>query len=342
MKKKITRKVVIILSIIIFILSGSVVYAAILFDSSNVDYNNANSGLSSSKVQDAIDELDSLIPAASDPTENPCTSNFNCTSTAPKCKRVTSASSLHTETCQQSSNYCAAVEGNGNTITYGRAKSLGTPLEPGDAFDCKVSTTGTYSERFYYVSDYYDTTTKSFNSDVGVLIYSNNTVNGSASPSAAAYDSSNENWHGPQTAVTHLPSTDTWNNISLYKTERQILTQNNYTSTSGGTLPTAFSYSGKAARLLTYQEVYQACYNTTTAITSNGGLSNCNFLFEKTKYSVSSNPTSGPWLETPYVSNSSRVYNATSGTRYVEYSTASNASRGVRPTIEVLKSDISY
>ena len=333
MKNKFKIKILII-SIIIFILSGTVVYAAILFNSKDVIYDNTSSGLSSVSVQGALDELDFMM--------NPCTSDFNCTSTAPKCKRVTNSSSLHTETCSQSRNYCASVEGYNKTITYGKAKKLGTPLEPGDAFDCKVSTSGGYTERFYYVSDYYDTTTKSFNSDYAVLIYYSNTVNGSASNSGAAYDSNDTNYNGPVTAVTHMPTTTQWSNISLYKTNRQILAQNNATSTSGGTLPTAFSYSGKAARLLTYQEVNQACYNTTTEITSSGGLNNCNFLFENTKYSSSSLATYGPWLETPYSFGTTNVYRAYSYYRSVNYEDANSTYFGARPVIEVLKSDISY
>ena len=329
--KKVLKITIII--IILSILSITVVYAAIKFDSADVLYNNSTSGLSSEYLQDAIDKVDK----ACTPFNN-CPSNMTCKSNIPKCKRATT---LHTNTCQQSSNYCSAVEGNGNTITYG---SLGTNgvLTPGDAFDCKVSTTGDYTERFYYVSDYYDTETKSFNGEIAVLIYYTNTLNGVASTSGAAYNSSNKNCNGPVTAVTHLPLASTWNNVSLYKTNRQILTETNTTSTSGGSLP-VFDYSGKAARLLTYREVYNGCYKTSTSITSTGGLNNCNFLFENTNYYLSSVATYGPWLESPRATYSDRVYFVNSSNRNVSYNLASNTSYGgVRPTIEVLKSNILY
>ena len=340
MKNKIFKLSLII--VITILLSTTIVYATTyLYNSNEVSYNNTNSSLSSTDVQDALDELytklDDYEPVS-------CPSGYTCTNKSNiKCQRVTSSSSLNTVTCEQSSNDCAEVEGNGNTITYGRAKSLGTPLEPGDAFDCKVSTTGGYSERFYYVSDYYDTSTKSFNSDVGVLIYYSNTYNGTASDSGVVYNSNDTNYNGPVTAVTHLPTTTQWNNISLYKTNRQILAENNATSTSGGNLPTTFSYSGKAARLLTYQELYSACYNTTKAISSTGGLNNCNFLFENTNYSSSSLSTAGTWLETPSASSSNVVYIAHSLLRNSSRNYhANNDDYGVRPAIEVLKSDISY
>ena len=322
------------LSISLFFISSVYATTSYLYNSNEIGYDNSKSKLTKTNLKEAVEEL--YTKCSSAPTK--CPDGYTCY--PPICKRVTESSSLNTETCQQSSNYCAAVEGNGNTITYGKAKELGTPLEPGDAFDCKVSTSGGYTERFYYVSDYYDTSTKSFNSDVGVLIYYSNTVNGSASNSGAAYDSNNKNYNGPVTAVTHMPTTTQWSNISLYKTNRQILAENNATSTSGGTLPTAFSYSGKAARLLTYQEVNQACYNTTTAITSTGGLNNCNFLFENTKYSSSSLATSGPWLETPYSSTAYSVYSAYSYYRSVGHSSAYNTTYGARPAIEIEKSSI--
>ena len=94
------------------------------------------------------------------------------------CKRATT---LHTEECTQTdaTYYCsgAGYTTSGTkgttTITYG---NLGTSrtLTSGDAFDCDVNGDGTYdssTERFYYVSDYYNTSTKSFENDTAVLIY---------------------------------------------------------------------------------------------------------------------------------------------------------------------------
>lgn len=88
-------------------------------------------------------------------------------------------------------------------ITYG---NLGTT---GDAFDCDVNGDGVYDstkERFYYVSDYYDTNTKTFDSNYATLIYYNNVSLGQPANTKYAYDSSNENWHGPRTAIAQLPT----------------------------------------------------------------------------------------------------------------------------------------
>ena len=258
-----------------------------------------------------------------------------------KCIRATT---LHTEECGQTSTteYCSGagyVEDNkGTTITYGNLGTEGT-LTSGDAFDCDVNGDGTYdaaTERFYYVSDLYNTTSKSFDSNYAVLIYYNNTVNGESNTSGAAYDSNETNYNGPVTAITNLPTTAQWSNVSLSNTTRAIITETGATSTSGGTLPTTFSYDGYATRLLTYQEVAQAC------ATSTGELDTCNYLIESTKYSNDSMPAYGSWLETPRESNSSSVWIARASDRSVNSSTANFSYYGVRPVIEVLKTDIDY
>ena len=115
-------------------------------------------------------------------------------------------------------------------------------------------------------------------------------------------------------------------------------------ATTGGTTPTAFSYSGKAARLLTYKEVVTACdpNNTVTNPSSSGYLDNCTYLMENTYYSNTSNK-SGYWLETPRSSDASSVWSVfgNSSIRKLGSSGArTGASYGVRPAIEVLKSEI--
>jgi hypothetical protein len=59
------------------------------------------------------------------------------------------ATTLHQKTCERASDGCVATIGNGNTITYGTLVS-GSP-KAGDAYDCKVTQDGDYTERFYYV-----------------------------------------------------------------------------------------------------------------------------------------------------------------------------------------------
>ena len=262
------------------------------------------------------------------------------TSTTAMCKR---AIILHKETCTQKSDYCAG-DGytNGSEIEYG---SLGTDgvLTSGDAFDCDVNGDGEYdsdTERFYYISDATNGITT--NNNTAVLIYYNNVSGGVSSNSTTyAYDESNENWHGPQTAIKQLPITDQWK-TRLTNTKRQITTEAGTTSTSGGTLP-EFSYEGYAARLLTVQEVNAGC-GFTVGSRNTGELSKqCKYLMENTKYSNSSNGTYGEWLETPYVANSNNVWDVGGYGRYVNNGYANYSSNfGVRPAIEVAKTDISY
>ena len=254
------------------------------------------------------------------------------------CKRATT---LHTETCAQTSSTQACssdgyVAGSkGTTITYGNLGTKGK-LSIGDAFDCDVNGDGVYNaeyERFYYMTDMDD--------DTAVLIYYNNVVGGSLyHPTAFAYDDTQVNNNGPITAAKQLPTINQWKNVSLKNTKRQILSELGTTSTEAGNLPTAFSYDGYAARLLTYQELYNACYYPSTQ--SIYFSSDCRFILENTKYSNNSNLT-GIWLETP----------AAQTTVHAEYVSGldkstgqlhvfDNSDFGVRPVIEVTKSRILY
>ena len=262
------------------------------------------------------------------------------------CKRATT---LHTEECEQTNNvdYCsgAGYTANGSkgtiTITYGNLGTSGT-LTSGDAFDCDVNGDGVYdenTERFYYASDYYNTKTKEFESDTAVLIYYNNVSGGKPSNSTTyAYDASGENWHGPVTALEQLPSTSEWKNVSLKSNVRAITNENGKNETDGGMLPDSFSYKGKVARLLTVQEINNAC-----GITLGKKLDNCNYLMENTDYSNESIGNGGYWVENP-CNNYSDYASIVSGIYYaVAAGTVSRTwDTGVRPAIEVLKSNISY
>ena len=262
------------------------------------------------------------------------------------CKRATK---LHTEECEQTDNtyYCSGAGLTGKTITYGTIP--GKELKSGDAFDCDVNGDGTYdskTERFYYVSDYYNTNTKKEENDTAVLIYYNNVSKGKPSNSKlVAYDSSNENWHGPKTVIEELPSTSEWRNVSLKNTSRSISAissnMDETNKTNGGPLPNSFSYSGKAARLLTAQEINRACGITVGKLIT-GELDTCNYLMENTKYS-SSSLTYGYWLENARSDDSTNAWTGYGVSRIVNYSTADHAGGyGVRPAIEVPKSNIEY
>ena len=260
----------------------------------------------------------------------------NAKSTTKLCKRATK---LHKETCNssicQADGYAADSE-----VEYGLLGTEGT-LTSGDAFDCDVNGDGVYddaTERFYYVSDYYNTTTKAFEDDTAVLVYYNNVKSGvSDSYAPSAYDIVNKsNWYGPVTAVEQLPNTSQWE-TTLKGSERAIINQNGENTTYGGTLPTDFSYVKYAARLLTYQEINSLC--NTSSLTDN-----CKYLFENTKYAKNQNSLTAWWLENAHASNSSDAYIINSlgksiATRYV---TDTSAYVGVRPAIEVQKTNISY
>ena len=337
--KKFNKKKIIVLTATLFIYIP-LVFAAISYSSSDVVVD-ATTTRGPVYLQDAIDEIDYFCSVN-------CPEGKICKNNTPKCIRATT---LHTETCANSdtSKYC---QGDGyalnDTITYGNTTTTTGVLTVGDAFDCDVNGDGTFdaaTERFYYVSDYYDTSSKKYNDKVAVLVYYSNTDDGVAGTTNVAYDCTMHNYNGPVTAMSELPTTTQWSNIRLYKETRQILAQNNATTTLGGTLPASFSYGGYSSRLLTFQEIQHGCYDYNLLIGGEKALStNCKFLFERTKYANSSYSTYGGWTETPTASHELSVYYWLSDYRRVNNGTSASSTsyNGVRPTIEILKSEISY
>ena len=270
--------------------------------------------------------------------------NQTTPTTTAMCKRATT---LHKEVCTNSnSSYYCQADGYvlNSEIEYGSLGTEGT-LTSGDAFDCDVNGDGEYdpaTERFYYVSDVTNGITTDNNT--AVLIYYSNVSAGvpSNSTTYAYYGSANENWHGPATAIKQLPTTSQWR-TTLTNTKRQITTETGTTSTRGGTLPTTFSYEGYAARLLTAQEVNAGCGFTAGSVNVGELSTKCKYLMENTKYSNASNGASGEWLESPRATYSEYVWFVNGYNRVVNYTNANYASNyGIRPAIEVAKSDISY
>ena len=228
--------------------------------------------------------------------------------------------------------------------TFGNLGTSGT-LTSGDAFDCDVNGDGVYdsnTERFYYVSDYYNTSTKSFESDISVLIYYNNVNAGNPDNSKLyAYDSSGENFHGPRTAIKELPTTSQWSNISLKNTTRSILNESGSGTTTGGTLPNDFSYVEYAARFLTVQETNIAC--KTNGVWDNGKLNSCIYMLENTSYESNNIVNSGYWLENALSSDAGGVWTIYSANVYIDnYYVSYTGDFGVRPAIEVSKTNIEY
>ena len=239
------------------------------------------------------------------------------------------ATTLHTATCNRSDSYgCNATGqvGNGNTITYGTLVS-GSP-KAGDAYDCKVTQDGDYTERFYYVGS---------EGNNSILIYYTNMND----QTTYAYDSSNQNYHGPGTGYQYLPDTSTWNNPGLIAPgTRSIVAENGNGSTSGGTIE-SFTYTDKAARFLTYQEVASACGSS--GMTNAGYLNNCTWLMENVGQYETSSGSYGYWLETPRSSGTSVVWFVRGSVRSVgDVNAGYTGYYGVRPVITVLTSNISY
>ena len=299
--------------------------------------------LNEEKIESNI-ELGTIVPVKiSDDKSNVLIINDNCngfeessgassggsgSGTTPSNIVCKPATTLHTATCTRTDSYgCNATGqvGNGNTITYGTLVN-GSP-KAGDAYDCKVTQDGDYTERFYYVGS---------EGNNSILIYYTNMND----QTTYAYDSSNENWHGPRTGYQYLPSTSEWDNPGLIAPgTRQIVAENGNGSTSGGTIE-SFTYTDKAARFLTYQEVASACGSS--GMTTAGYLNNCTWLMENLGQYEGSSGAYGYWLETPRSDYTNRVWYVYGSDRRVSnYSANYTSLYGVRPVITVLTSNIS-
>ena len=212
---------------------------------------------------------------------------------------------------------------------------------------CDVNESGTFDYLFYYVSDYYDTSTQTFNNDYATLIYSRNwpgnTNNIEFSGGAPI--------SGPDKAKTLLPSATQWSNVSLYKETRAILgeykTTHNAASHNSAIYPTDFSYSGYAARFLTAQELMSACGITEVGNYNTNEFNNCKFISEGLMTSPGQNAM-GYWIETAapvgdldkdYIVQGSYV---TSGSFGFVSDRNWNSTYGVRPVIDVKKTDIDF
>ena len=335
MKKKIKLMIPYLLISIILIVGIIIkVYADYLYNSNDVYYENNSSTLSSTDLQSAIEELDTKCENRIAASQQ-CPEGYKCTEIPYICKRATT---LHTENCNSDTSVTTAYcRGDGysagSKITYGQLGTKGSEPSPGDAFDCDVTGTGN-RERFYYVSKYYDTSSKSFNNNYYVFIYYSNTSSGVADTShtVAWYASSNSNSYGPTTARAQLPTTSQWRNDLLKTRTRNIL------DGTGSVIKSNFSYEGYAARLLTVQELKSACPNASQTI---GSMSGCNYFLEQTTYSTNSYAVYGSWLESAFSTTHGWIVNSYQRTATNNYVSGSS-NYSVRPVIEVNKNDVSY
>ena len=254
----------------------------------------------------------------------------------PICQR---AVTLHQEECLGS--YCKGLGttiGNKYIISYGSLGTLGT-LESGNAFDCDVNGDGIYDatkERFYYLFD--------TSSDVALLIYYSNVTLGEPSKNTYMYDESGENWNGPVSAILQLPTKKQWSNVHLINEKRAIINEYGTNKLKDGhSLPSAFNYENYAARLLSFNELKQlsGIYIPTW---QNGELNNHLYLAENTNFTTKNTSNfDGFWLETPRFTPASYAWFFYATARRVHSAPANkDGILGVRPVIEVYKSDISY
>ena len=299
----------------------------------------------------------------------PGSEDSNGTTQEPICKRVSKTESLHSFPCVKTIVYPSNIVGcyadgyyeggsrGTSTVTYGSIWDGTSTLKAGDAFDCKVTKNGGYTERFYYVSPYFDTHSKTFDNDYAVLISAKNFVNGSVGTTGAAYadgidirnlygTQGNGNGYGPVTGVKHLPSTSLWDNIVLKDTERAILGEykdtHNATTNTYGSLIENFSYEGKAARLLTAQEVMRGCGISEVGNYVTGELLNCNFLLEETKYdNHNSSSIDGIYLETITPRETGRIWHVDALYDQFRLDDIFEIMYSIRPAITINKNKLS-
>ena len=280
----------------------------------------------------------------------------NTKSATKLCKRATT---LHKETCENTdtSGFCQADGYSLNSvIEYGSLGVTGT-LTSGDAFDCDVNGDGVYNEvteRFYYLGD--------LDNDTAMLIYYSN-VDGSNPTGTVgiAYDESGKNNNGPVTAIKKLPTVDQWSNVNLKNISRTITNEIGTNIVSSGSLPSTFSYNGYAARLLTIEDIRKSIPNYNTF--EKAVLQKYNYFMESTQYSSNDkNNALGYWLENALSYGDDSYRSSLAMLTIVEYRGIYSffvdsigdelngeedqkmfyGKIGVRPVIEVAKSNISY
>lgn len=266
-----------------------------------------------------------------------------------KCKR---AVQLHEEICE--SGHCTGLgyteTGDKGTkvVRYGSFGTQGGPLNSGDAFTCDVDGNGVFDEkyeRFYYVSDYWNTKTREFEGDTAVLIYYRSTYLGQGTTNQATSSYSNPVTSGP--SISNLPKSSLWQNVSLKNTKRNILA---FREGEEMTITIEdFDYEGYSARLLTIPEAKAGC----NVATIQGGEaetdSTCMYMYENSRFVINDmNKTEsiGVPLENTYIGTTSSEDNyrwfIQSRSAAGFHPTSASTRVSMRPVIEVPKNKISY
>lgn len=220
------------------------------------------------------------------------------------------------------------------TVNFGQIGTTGT-LASGDAFDCDVNGDGVYdsaTERFYYVTDL-----TTYQNTAVLVYYGNSSSTGVSLNNRSPYYANGNIYSGPITAVNLLPTRSAWPRVGLIVRTAQIYNYEGGTTVTEQTSSTTsvthnlpkYTYT-TAARLLTYQEFRKITDNSFFWENFGGSAASC------------------IWLNTTYTNATSKHIFAiqnptgTSLSAMPKDGTSTTSLCGVRPVIEVLKSDMIY
>ena len=275
-----------------------------------------------------------------------------------KCKR---AIRLHEEICVSGHctdlGYTETGSKGTNVVRYGSFGTQGGPLNSGDAFTCDVDGNGVFDEkyeRFYYVSDYWNTNTREFEDDTAVLIYYRSTYLGQGNTAVQSASYRRDITLGPD--VTNMPRNSLWRNVSLKNTERNILAfregEEMTNEIEAGTLPSNFSYEGYSARYLTIPEAKVGCGVTTIQGNGTETDSTCMYMYENSRFVINDmgrTESIGVPLENPYITHGATAESDLNSRWYIQSRNGAGFRNGwtssrisARPVIEVPKDKISY
>ena len=286
--------------VVSLLLLGTSVYASTIIQATSINYVDTDN-LGATNVQDALDKISTKATKKIEEAKKECPIGAECTYKT-ICKR---AITLHTEECQHTdtNNFCS---GAGYTIDGSKKTAI---ITYGSLGTKGTLTSGDAFDCDVNGDGVYNEATERFyyltdldsNSSYAVLFYYTDV-------GISAYDESGSSINGPVTAKTKLP--------------------------------TDFSYSGYAARMLSINEVARACgVSSYTELWDQSMSTKCTYLLEDTDFS-SSKGKATYWLENP-TSDFDVVREIWINVGRPSVSRAKTAEY-IRPVIEVAKINISY
>ena len=288
MKEKIKKHYKFILGIVVgLVLSSLVAYAATAVASSNVSYSNTASGLSSTTVQGAIDELN-------EKAKSHCPAGYRCTSLINKAYIYNQAS--------EATNYCVTGEEDTCIETDCYQSTAVGSCEAGTIIKYQVNDS---EEKYFYVlhDDGATLTIQQRERTVSGAWYSGYTINNGPTSLLAALDTATSEWTNVPNQTYTLGTTVFKDNAYTGCSKYNSCTYNSYTLSSR---------TGKARAITLQEAVAVGCtedskscpiwmYNYMHDSISNGGTVNdgsTDSTFSQTKYYTLS-------AQTPYSYSSS-------------------------------------